>query len=459
VDSVETTYLLDVATPLTMVLSETTGEDTIHYLHGLGLVAESDGTSTDYFLTDGLGSVRQLADPTAGVLLAQTFDPYGNLYASAGAGQSAFGFANEYTDATGLLYLRARYYNPAQGRFLNMDPSRQEQNPYWYVGGNPVLYTDPAGLCADSRALNGGGWPQWLGGEPCVYPTITYVPLSPDFVQPGLGPEYSDWYEGTYSGCFMCHAGKAYGKSVLTNEELEAYDRLLQQRALALTAAGTAGLACGLASEAVLLCAGNPACVSRVMYYLTIADAVDDTVVQVSALAGNPAAQQEVMALYQSGAVTHPFEGPFNAVRVYGGRGIIPLATPDEFGTHTGAASGRSFFPDEIGVPIRELSTERVRITHKGIDTIEHHVSRFGPATQNTVAIARLRAIANGQMEATQYDLNFYTHELREYVRYRKLGFETGLPLDPDDQHRLWNNTHTATLEDYGIRDEDVYHP
>lgn len=34
VDSVETTYLLDTAVGLTMVLSETTGEDTIYYLHG-----------------------------------------------------------------------------------------------------------------------------------------------------------------------------------------------------------------------------------------------------------------------------------------------------------------------------------------------------------------------------------------------------------------------------------------
>jgi hypothetical protein len=53
-----TTCILDVATPLTMVLAETTGQDSIYYLHGLDLVAQSDGTTTDYLAYDGLGSVR-----------------------------------------------------------------------------------------------------------------------------------------------------------------------------------------------------------------------------------------------------------------------------------------------------------------------------------------------------------------------------------------------------------------
>jgi hypothetical protein len=61
-----------------MALPETTGTDpTIYYLHGLGLVAQSDGVSTEYFAYDGLGSVRQVADSSGDVLLAQTFDPYG----------------------------------------------------------------------------------------------------------------------------------------------------------------------------------------------------------------------------------------------------------------------------------------------------------------------------------------------------------------------------------------------
>jgi hypothetical protein len=52
------------------------------------------------------------------------------------------------------------------------------------------------------------------------------------------------------------------------------------------------------------------------------------------------------------------------------------------------------------------------------------------------------------QRTQTQTDLNFYTHELREYARYRALGYPAGQPIDPDAAYRLWNNAHTASLED-----------
>jgi hypothetical protein len=55
---VTTSYVIDTATPLTMVLAETIGSETIYYLHGLDLVAQHDGGSTEYFGYDGLGSVR-----------------------------------------------------------------------------------------------------------------------------------------------------------------------------------------------------------------------------------------------------------------------------------------------------------------------------------------------------------------------------------------------------------------
>ena len=132
-----------------MVLAETTGSDpTIYYLHGLGLVAQSDGTATEYFVADGLGSVRQLLAESGDVLLAQTFDPYGNPYQREGAQLGDYGFAGEQTDANGLVFLRARYYAPGMGRFLNTDPSRQEMNPYQYARSNPVMFTDPSGFDA-----------------------------------------------------------------------------------------------------------------------------------------------------------------------------------------------------------------------------------------------------------------------------------------------------------------------
>jgi RHS repeat-associated protein len=118
------------------------------YVPGL---AEYNGSGWEYFTPDRLGSVRQLVDPTGQLLLAQSFDPFGNVLEQAGAGQSIFGYTGEQVDPSGLVYLRARYYDPAVGRFLSADsivpdPLRSVGwNRYAYTGNNPLVYTDPSG--------------------------------------------------------------------------------------------------------------------------------------------------------------------------------------------------------------------------------------------------------------------------------------------------------------------------
>jgi uncharacterized protein RhaS with RHS repeats len=52
------------------------------------------------------------------------------------------------TDQSGLLYMRARYYNPYTCRFINADPSgfAGGLNFYCYANGNPISLSDPHGL-------------------------------------------------------------------------------------------------------------------------------------------------------------------------------------------------------------------------------------------------------------------------------------------------------------------------
>jgi hypothetical protein len=91
-------------------------------------------------------------------------------------------------------------------------------------------------------------------------------------------------------------------------------------------------------------------------------------------------------------------------------------------------------------------------VTDRGIRVIELHVGRFGEYQPNQVMVDGLRRIAHSEIEPTPYDLNFYSHELREYVRYRREGFATG----QGDNWDLWNNAHTAALEDYGLTELDA---
>ncbi|SFC90782.1 hypothetical protein SAMN02745723_105181 [Pragia fontium DSM 5563 = ATCC 49100] len=66
--------------------------------------------------------------------------------------------------------------------------------------------------------------------------------------------------------------------------------------------------------------------------------------------------------------------------------------------------------------------------------------------------IDRLEKILKGELAVTDTDKRFYTHEIRELERYRNLGIKDGeRPKNPSE---VWNNTHTATLEDYKINEK-----
>ncbi|ECG8589834.1 type VI secretion system tube protein Hcp [Salmonella enterica subsp. salamae] len=130
----------------------------------------------------------------------------------------------------------------------------------------------------------------------------------------------------------------------------------------------------------------------------------------------------------------------------------------EHFGAR-GTYTSRPFDPDKAGGPIEHLTTEGVNITHEGIAIVEKHISRFDPDPGNDFMVSRLKKIANGNLLPEQVDLNYYTHECREYQRYCNLGWETGRPGDNQEAYDLWNNTHTSTLEDYRITDNDLYHP
>jgi RHS repeat-associated protein len=148
-----TQYLLDVQPGLAVVLSATTGADTARYVHGpRGIDAQQDNAGAwRWMVQDGLGSVRGVADSTLTLLESRQYAPYGETYGVASTSQTAYGFTGEPTDANELVYLRARYLNPALGVFASLDPwEGMAQRPMSlngnsWVEGNVVNLTDPSG--------------------------------------------------------------------------------------------------------------------------------------------------------------------------------------------------------------------------------------------------------------------------------------------------------------------------
>ena len=83
-----------------------------------------------------------LADATANWTVLPQYDPFGN---SAPTSLTNFGYTGEQKDASGLEFLRARYYDPNLGIFISKDPESKNMNGYNYANNNPVMASDPSG--------------------------------------------------------------------------------------------------------------------------------------------------------------------------------------------------------------------------------------------------------------------------------------------------------------------------
>ena len=103
---------------------------------------------TYYYLLDHLGSALGLVDGSGTITATYQYDPWGVLVSSTGNIENPLRFtAREYDEESGLYYVRARYYDPAAGRFISRDPLGIDAglNLYAYVFNNPVSLIDPSG--------------------------------------------------------------------------------------------------------------------------------------------------------------------------------------------------------------------------------------------------------------------------------------------------------------------------
>jgi RHS repeat-associated protein len=115
------------------------------------LVAGQAAPVTQTLHADQLGSMRVSANAAGAQVQAQTFTPFGNRLQATSGVREELGYIGERHDAeTGLLYLNARYYDPAVGRFISPDsyhPTRRGVgvNRYAYGLNDPVNNSDRNG--------------------------------------------------------------------------------------------------------------------------------------------------------------------------------------------------------------------------------------------------------------------------------------------------------------------------
>ncbi|MCS3918782.1 RHS repeat-associated core domain-containing protein [Fervidibacter sacchari] len=153
VGGLTTKYVYDGQTVIGEIRSD--GTKRWYVLGAMGYVCRIDEGANgeilarDYFVYDGLGSCRALVSSSGVVVAKYDYDVYGSVRGQEGQRANSFKYVAQIghptDEETGLIYMRARYYDPEVGRFVSEDPGRNGGNWYWYANTDPVNNYDMTG--------------------------------------------------------------------------------------------------------------------------------------------------------------------------------------------------------------------------------------------------------------------------------------------------------------------------
>jgi len=175
-----------------------------------------------YLHSNPLGSIVAATDETGKQLWVKRYTPYG-VESEAGTVSDSganHGFATHEVDKeTGLVYMKARYYDPVVGRFYSTDPIAFQEsipvsfNAFAYGANNPNFFFDPNGQFIQFVAAAGIAWGVFeIGssiydvydfGSTLLNPSSTMfdiglsgVGLAAGMLAPGPGSAYRETGEG-----------------------------------------------------------------------------------------------------------------------------------------------------------------------------------------------------------------------------------------------------------------------
>ena len=173
-------------------------------------VTNTAAEGTAWYLTDHLGTVRDIVDAAGSLVDHIEYDSFGNVVSetNATAGDRFKFTGREFDIESGLYYYRARYYDAATGRFLSEDSlgfDAGDANLYRYVGNAPTNGSDPFGLMAVGESSGPHS------NVPKYAPTVQIVGCLASeafftiaFAAAGIPPDASD-----AAGAAQCFAGGA----------------------------------------------------------------------------------------------------------------------------------------------------------------------------------------------------------------------------------------------------------
>ena len=160
-DEQRTEYLVD-PFGLGDVVAEYSGSGlATQYTHGLGLESQVAAGNSNYYDFNSIGSTTGLTGASGDYLNRYNYFPFGQEISESETVETPFEFVGQWgvmEEANDLEFMRARYYSPDSGRFINPDPIKEKGglNFYGYANNNPNTNLDPSGLDYIDYNITGG---------------------------------------------------------------------------------------------------------------------------------------------------------------------------------------------------------------------------------------------------------------------------------------------------------------
>ncbi len=136
------------------------------YLYAGGLlIASLSGSTFSYVREDVLGDTRLVTQAGHGgsvnVVFSTNYLPFGVQYAASGTDPNVK-YTGQWSEALGLYWDHARFYDPTLGRFVSDDPvlghlsTPQTLDRYAYAVNDPMRFEDPSGRDCSWNPLSWG---------------------------------------------------------------------------------------------------------------------------------------------------------------------------------------------------------------------------------------------------------------------------------------------------------------